>query len=351
MIGAMRTSSPASPAITALALSAACAAVAACRSADPRAVDEPTGAAAADASGAPAPAPSPFLPAGYEGELFVDYEALRACDLLTALERMPMIADYLASVAQQYGCELDDLARTRTAVVFASEGSGVYGHSVSVAEVAGSKRPESMPKPWVQVRVGPYDGWWWDGGLADKPTIVWPAPGLVVEGDQALLTAIATGERNAGGPHPQLAPLLPCQRLLWQFAVGRFGKPMSQVLGSIGWFWHDADDPCDFVRLRVWLDAHDELVASLLLRFQRGTSGLREVERDLTDHRDQVLGDKQFAPLQPLARALTVAHQDRDLVLTLPLGTTRQAVGTIERTVLAVMKMRMQMETGARRTR
>jgi hypothetical protein len=347
MIGAMRPSSRATAAVLALA---ACAAVAACRSADPGAADAQPGAAVADASaGAAAPAPSPFLPAGYEGELFVDYAALRACDLLAALERIPMLADYFASVARQYAGEVDDLVRTRTAVVFASEGGRVYGHSVSVAEVADSKRPESMPKPWVQVQVGPYDGWWWDGGLADKPTIVWPTPGLVVEGDQALLTAIATGARDSGGPHPQLAPLLPCPRLLWQFAVGRFGKPMSEVLGSIGWFWHDADDPCDFVRLRVWLDEHDELVASLLLRFQRGTSGLREVERDLTDHRDQMLGDKQFAPFQPLARAVIVAHQDRDLVLTLPLGTTRQAVGTIERTVLGVMKMRMQMEAEARR--
>jgi hypothetical protein len=314
------------PGFRAVCASAAIAVTTACRSSE---ADAPTADAPADAGAGAVPAPSPFLPAGYEGELFVDYEALRACDLLAAVERTPITGDYLKSVAQQYACEIDDLVRSRTAVVFENEGSGVFGHSVSVAEVAGSKRPESMPKPWVPTSVGPHAAWYWDGGLADKPTLFWPTPGLVVIGDQALVTAIADGTRKSGGPNAQLAPLLPCQRLLWQFAVGRFGKPMGQVLGSIGWFWHDADDPCEFVRARLCLDAHDELVASLLLRFQRGTSGLREVERDLTDHRDQMLGDKQFAPFQPLARAVTIAHQDRDLVLTLPLGTTRQAVGNL----------------------
>ena len=314
----------------------------ACGSAPARAASDDAGAAAA------LPPPSPFFPADYQGEMFVDLAALRDNGLLDRVVRLPMMNGFVDAVAHQYGCELDDLQCLRTAVVFEPDGGHVYGHSVTEAVVAADARPASLPKPWVATKVGPYDAFCWDGGLKSKPLLFWPRDGVAVNGDHDLIEPIVAGERKAGGPNAQLAPLLVGEHILFQYAFGRFGMPIDRMTGTFGFYWYDPDDPVDFVRVRLAADRDGGLVFSIMFRFQHGTSGLRDVESGVRKKLDEMLGNKEFAVFKPILGAIVLAHQERDLTLSLLLGQPRDAFAKVERAVIALMRMRMDDERARR---
>jgi hypothetical protein len=85
----------------------------------------------------------PFLPVAYQGEMYTDYAAMRHSGLLDRLERLPMMSTFLDELAAAYGCDLDDLQRVRTALVFDGEGTRSSIRMLSVAELA----PDATASP------------------------------------------------------------------------------------------------------------------------------------------------------------------------------------------------------------
>lgn len=284
----------------------------------------------------PEPDVAAWLPADYEAEIFVDYDAMRACDLLDFLERLPMVEEYLDAMAHGYGCGIDELHETRTCIRRVAAGDSFSSAQVSVARIAASPEPRTMQSPWQPLRLSQHDAFAFDGGLVRPPVVLWPQADLAVAGDRELLTLAANGAQR-GGPHPDLVPLLPTEHTLAQVAVGCFERKMHESLGTIGWFWHDEQDPARFVRFALSYDEDEQLVLSATVRFLCGTTGLTEVEKDLRQKLDAVLGDESLASFHELISDLQLVHLGKDLKVTLPLGSVREAYRKLERATIALM--------------
>jgi hypothetical protein len=293
----------------------------------------PHAAAAVESASALAVA-APFLPAGYEGELFTDFAAMRRNGLLDRIERLPMMGSFLDAQAASYGCDLDDLQRVRTALVFDAADTGRSLRMVSVAEVDPIAEPVAMPEPWQPWEQDGVRGHRADGG-AFPALVVRPAPGIVVAGEHDLVVPLLAGP--AGAPHPELLPFLAGERLLFQYAAGTFGRPAHTRTGTIGFFGRDdPDDPCELLRARLGEDAGGGLVLSATLRYRPRSANLRRSEVELRAFLDRIVADEQFAALKPLLTAVIITHDARDLHVQLPLGPPRDAIRTLERAVLGL---------------
>lgn len=293
-----------------------------------------------------------FLPAGYQGEMLADYGALRRTGLLDTIERLPMMASYLEQLANGYGCELDDLQRVRTALVFDPEGTGRSMRMVSVAECAAGAAPLPAEGPWQPYEQGGFAGQVRRGGAYEQ-VVLRPRPGLVVEGERALVEPLLTGARPAGGPHPDLAAFLRGDGVLLQFAAGTFGLPAHKLTGTIGFLgYDDPQDPCEFLRVRLVADAEEQLALSVTLRYRPGSANLRRTETDLRDAIQKGIETPEFAALAPLLREIVVTHGATDLDVRWDLGTPAAAVRKLERAALALVaagNARMEQRASGRR--
>jgi hypothetical protein len=280
------------------------------------------------------PGALPFLPADYTGELFVDYAALRNNRLLGQIERLPMMEGMLDAVAQAYGCELDDLQRVRTALVFDDSGGRRSIQTVSVAEVDPAATAAPMPEPWRPWERDGMQGFHFEGS-GDPGLLVRPRPGLVVAGQRQLVEPLLQGP--PGGPHPELAPFLAGERVLVQFAVGTFGRPAHTLTGTIGFYGHDEpDDPVEFLRLRLSADADESLTIAVTMRYRPGSQNLRRTAADAREFLDRLREDPEFAGLKPLLAAIAIGLRDPELEYSLDLGPPAAAMRTIERAVIAI---------------
>jgi hypothetical protein len=280
-------------------------------------------------------ASTPFLPDGYEGELFTDFAAMRRNGLLDRIERLPTMTSYLEAQAASYGCELEDLQRVRTAVVFDPQGTGRSMRMISVAEVDPAGEPIPWPEPWRPWEQGGMRGHEYDGG-AFPSLVVRPAPGIVVAGERDLVVPALTAP--AGGPRAELRPFLHGERLLFQYVAGTFGRPAHVLTGTIGFFGlDDPDDPCELLRLRLAEDADGGVVLSAALRYRPGSANLRRTEIELRAFLDRKIADPALGALKPLLEDLVLTHGDRDLHVSLALGSPCDAIRTLERAVLGMM--------------
>jgi hypothetical protein len=274
----------------------------------------------------------PFLPTDYAGEIFTDFEAMRRNGLLDRIERLPMMGSFLEAQAVSYGCDLDDLKRIRTAVVFGEMKTRPSMRMVSVAEVDPDADPLPAPEGWQPWEQGGVRGLQHDGG-AYPALVVRPEPGIVVAGERDLVVPQLAGP--AGGPHPELGPFLAGERLLFQFAAGSFGRRAHTLTGTIGFFgFDDADDPCEFLRLRLGEDADGGLVLSAALRYRPGSENLRRTEVELRALLDRTAGKPEARAFKSLIDALLIRHDDRDLHVSLALGPPRDAIRILERAIL-----------------
>jgi hypothetical protein len=280
---------------------------------------------------------SPFFPPNYTATMLVDYAAMRECGLLGMLERMPMFESFDAYNAKQLGYEADDLDRVFTVFDYKESGSSRLNlQLISVAETA----PDVAPKPpdprWQAVEIGGCRGFRSPEHL-QQDTTLWPRPGIAVQGDHDVLEA-RFNDGRAGGPHPEVRQLLAGERVLFQYAFGRFGRQIDKLCATVGFmFPFYPDDPVDFVRLRAALDAEGGVVISLLFRSESGTSGLRATEEWVRKGLADLGAQKDLAFLQPLLRDLVVRSDGRDLDMSLPLGRPREAMQKVERVTLALM--------------
>ncbi len=275
-----------------------------------------------------------FLPVDYEGELFVDWVALRDCGLLDRVLRLPTMEDVFDVIAGEHCCELDDLCRLRTVFV---DHDGKQ-RSVSIAELAAGAARKQPPQDWVPASLGAHAGY--RRGKDDRAMLTfWPAPELAVDGPPELLAAMLERGNTLGRPHQDLAAMLAGDRVLAQFAYGRFGRPFDETLRTFGALFGDREDPADFVRLRLWQAADDSLVFAVTMRFQNGTSGLRGTEQFVRERLDAMLRSKQMAPLKKVLGAIVVSHQERDLSVSLVLGSPSDAIAKVESLVVAMMAM------------
>jgi hypothetical protein len=286
---------------------------------------------------------SRFFPPNYTATMFIDYAAMRECGLLAMLERMPMFEGEQAQNAAQLGYEADDVDRVFTVFDYKDPGSSHPSFQlISVAETA----PDVAPKPpdprWQTVEIGGCRGCRSPAQLQmQQDTTLWPRPGIAVQGDHKVLEARCSDGRPAGGPHPDLRQLIAGERVLFQYAFGRFGRQIDKLCMTVGFmFPFYPDDPVDFVRLRAALDADGGVVISLLFRYESGTSGLRATEEWVRKGLADLDANKERAFLRPLLRDLVVRSDGRDLDMSLPLGQPREAMQKVERVTLAMMSMR-----------
>lgn len=289
----------------------------------------------------PAAAPvDSFLPADYQAELFVDLAAMRESGLLDLLLRLPTCEVYAEAAAAAYGTDVDGLDRLRSARVAIEVVSGRgIARSISVAE--GRFASDAVRQaPWQPLTIGSYRGW-----VDERDEVVfWPRSGKAVLGDRGQLQAMVDGATPRGGPHPDLQPLLGGDGVLAQYAFGCFGRPVSAMMGSVGFptSWIDETDPIDVLRLRLAATPADELVLSATARFRRGTSGPARIEQAIAGWLAETAGDHQLAPLRTVLAGLDLQRAQRDLTVSLRLGTPRQAVGRIERAALLLARARRQ---------
>lgn len=277
-----------------------------------------------------------YLPRDYEAEFAVDYDALRDLDLLEWIDELPLAPGFFTSLASGYGCELDDLHYVRTGVRLVEQGKGARFDLVSVA-VREPGRAAPMHASWKSARIAGHEGFEQDVGSGIQ-VVVFPQDGLAVAGERVLVEA---GLADANGrPHPELAPLLAGERPVAQVAIGRFGRAMHELTGTVGWYWSDPADLTDFVRLRLLRGEEDHLVVEGLVRFQHGTTGLAEFESDARKALDSALARPQLRAIHALVRAVEVRRDGRDAILRVDLGTPRQAFGAMERLMLALASLR-----------
>jgi hypothetical protein len=280
-----------------------------------------------------------FFPANYQGELLIDFQAMRENGLLDRLERLPMMAELLEAVAKTAGGDFESFERARTAVVYDKAG-GRTVRTVLVLE-GNVVRPAEMPVSWKPARIGELDGWLSETPMATETLLLWPQPQQLVAGSQELLESILRGDLAAGRAHPELQQFLQGEGVLFQYGFGCFGRPPHVHLGSIGYpsGWIDANDPLTFFRLRLSQDAKSALTLSMTLRFQRATSGLLIVKRELREGLGELLASNDYAFLKPLLESVAFVDDDPDLTVSLPLGSPQQAVAKVERAVIALLRM------------
>jgi len=281
-----------------------------------------------------------FLPADYQGELFLDWQAMRDVGLLDRVLRLPMAEEMLAVVVGPL-CSLDDLVSTRTA--FVQDGS--RDGNVTVVQLAAGAVHKTPPKEWHETQVGPFAALR-HGASSRESVSFYPQPDLAVDGTLVLLEELTAGRQTSGGPHPELRPLLGGDSVLAQFAYGRFGRAYDDVLRTFGHWFGAAEDPVDFVRLRLHQAADGALVFAITFRFQNGTSGLLATEQLVRGKLDAMLDDPRLGAFKPIFGAVVVAHLDRDLTASLVLGTPREAVSKLEQAMLALYAL--QQEDAAR---
>lgn len=279
--------------------------------------------------------PASFFPCDYEGEILVDYARLREIGLLDRLERLPMMQGFLLTLAATYWTELDDLLRVRTALVF-SGSSRPTVREISMAETAADGRPAAPPAPWQEVRMGALAGWRRDGTPPSESVVLWPRPGVTVVGPSELLAPLCAGERRGGVAHPDLLPLLAGRDVLFQVGVGRFGRrdmPFQDVMTLL------CPEPgeVELARLRLAADADERLHLSIMLRFA-SREAARRADGHLEGRLGELHGDPRFASLVPLVETLLLTRDGADLVLRLDLGGSREAMRTLERIGLSLMR-------------
>lgn len=294
-----------------------------------------------DDGSAPGAFASPFFPAGYEASFFTDYAAMRDCGLLDQLERVPMMSSYLDAVAACYGCSADDVDRVRTAITFRKPDDRSAFVMVSVAETARSTRePQPPSKFWEPAKVGDYQAFREGKGPTYPDVCFRPDDRTAVHGDGEYLTALVTGAKQAGGPRPELLPLLRGERVLFQYVSGRFGRRIDYFLAEYGFMLAgDPADPVDFLRLRIGLDENGAVEVSLLLRYQHGKAGLQACEQGVRTGLDKFLARSDLKQFHGLIESVTTMHRDRDLVIRAQLGQPRDAIRSVERAVMAAMAM------------
>ncbi|MGE3174275.1 MAG: hypothetical protein AB7O97_16725 [Planctomycetota bacterium] len=283
------------------------------------------------ACAAPTPPPVPvdwqppigaaYLPADYHGELFVDWAAMRDLGLLDRLERLPMAPQMLEVIASHRGGDIDAVARMRTAWV-PTEARGV-----TITELVAGAEPAAAA---TDLRIGPFAGERW-AHTDTAPVSIRPAPDLIVDGPPKLLTDLVTGRSPTGGPHAELVPMLSGSGVLAQIAYGRFGSRYDTLLHTFGALFGAEDDPVDFVRLRLRHDDDGALHAEARARFARGERGLADAAALVRERLDTARADPRFAAFRPQLDAVRVVTEGADLAVALPLGSPREAVGTVER--------------------
>ncbi|MBK8096144.1 MAG: hypothetical protein IPK26_03505 [Planctomycetes bacterium] len=288
----------------------------------------------------PTPEAARLLPADYQGELWIDWARMRDIELLDRLLRLPMAEATLEVIAADYGGDLESLKSVRTAFVDARDRDVV----VSIVEFAGETASPSKPEIWTAAPIGPHAGFRRGHGASER-AIYWTRPGQAMHGQVDAVTALATGHRATGGPHRELAAMLAGEGILLQLAYGRFGHPYDEVLRTFGSWFGNADDPVDFVRFRLQEERDGQLVASVALRYQHGTTGLRSTEQMVHEKVDAQRADPRFVGLRPFLADIVITHVGRDLIASLRLGPPRQAVTTVEQVMLAMTAM-MQAENG-----
>src|SRR5262245_3988129 len=293
----------------------------------------------------PAPALDPgsatavFLPRDYQAEMVTDWAALRDIGLVAALERLPAVTDFFDQLAAGHCCDFDQLRRVRTALVLDPEGTGRSMRMVSIAEIDGTAKLPADGDHWKEYAAAGFTGRQSTGGAYTLVAVA-PGSGLVVTGEHELLDPLLRGVRPAGGAHPDLAAFAAGDGVLAQYAAGTFGRPAHAVTATVGFpGHHDADDPCEFVRLRLAADRDGQLAASLTLRYRRGSANLRRTEQDFRARFDEWSAAPEFAALAPLLREVVIAHDDRDLHVRWDLGSPNTALRKLERAALALMSM------------
>jgi hypothetical protein len=282
---------------------------------------------------------SRFFPPNYTVTMFIDYAAMRECGLLAMLERMPMFEGEQAQNAHQLGYEADDVDRVFTVLDYkeSSPRSRLGLPMISVAETAPDVAPQQPDPRWQAVEIGGCRGFRSPQHL-QQDTTLWPRPGIAVQGDHDMLEARCNDGRPAGGPHPDVRQLLAGERVLFQYAFGRFGRDIDKLCMTVGFmFPFHPDDPVDFVRLRAALDAEGGVVISLLFKYESGTSGLRATEEWVRKGLADLDAQQDLAFLRPLLRDLVVRSDGRDLDMTLPLGQPRAAMQKVERVTFGLM--------------
>jgi hypothetical protein len=303
----------------------------------------PPGAPPAAVPGSSREMATAFLPTDYTGEILTDFAAMRRNGLLDRLERLPMVGSWLEDQALSYGCDLGDVQRVRTALVFDPEGTGRSMRMISVVEVDPLAEPVAMREGWHPWAQGSVRGHRFDHG-AFTTLMARPAPGIVVVGERELVAPQLAN--TAGGPHPQLRPFLAGDRILFQYGAGTFGRRAHTLTGTVGFHGHDdPDDPCEFFRLRLAEDSDGGLELSTTLRYRPESPNLRRTERELREFIDRTQANPEFSALKPMLQALVVRHDERHLHVSLSLGSPSDAIRTLERAVLALVA------TGNARTR
>lgn len=277
-----------------------------------------------------------WLPAGYEGELFVDWQRLREIDLLDRLLGLPMMAGSFAALARRFGADPETMLRQRTV----RPGRQRDDAMLTIIESAATATRAHLGDGWQPVSIGGHVGVQW--GDERQPAVLWPGPGLAVSGPRSVLAAVAEGRQPIGGPHPELAPLLAGEGVLVQFVYGRYDATVDDVLHAFGALFGDRDDPVDFIRMRLHEATDGTLVASVTLRFRSGGSGRQAAERLVRARLDAMRADRMWVGCHDLLGAVTLTAVERDLTAQAPLGTPRQAVAAVERAVLAVLALQRQ---------
>lgn len=281
-----------------------------------------------------------FLPPNYECELFADYAAMRELGLLDELERLPGMDDFLSAIGGSYFSELDQIDRTRTAMVFDWSGSRPTNREVSVAEGRDLHPPAEVPAGCARVHIGRFDAVQVTEGPTSRPTAIWPSSSIVVVGGHDLLEPVLRGERAGGVPHSDLLPLVPGNGILMQAVIcslhGRSRMPFDDAFFLLTGPGKDAAADIEAGRLRLGADSDERLNLSVTLRFVQGST---RVAAFAQGWRDQLAewGRAAAPAVRKVLTDVSVRQDGRDVDIAIDLGTLRQAITKVQNVALAMM--------------
>lgn len=314
--------------------------------AGPHARTEPSADRAAATAGAVPSAPvvdrtpraRTFFPSEYDGDLLVDFAAMRRIDLLDVLERVPMFGTFLLDAPRGLGGELDDLETLRVAVVVAP--AGEQAPMRWVAEVHGHDLAAELAAPWRPIELGPHRAWIAGDARTRETARFAPRDGVLVIGDAALLAeCVAPGAPATGGtPHPDLLPLLATtDSVVARLAFACRERPVWDHLGSIGFpsGWIDPADPIEAMAASL-VERDGELTAKVVLRFSSGAGGAARVRDGVRAALGDLAAARDLPRTQRFFEALRIAPARRAIEIALPLGTARETIANVERIVLEI---------------
>jgi hypothetical protein len=280
-----------------------------------------------------------FLPTDYRNVVFVDLATIRKKGVWDELEASVLKAAF-KQIEKESGIELKALDRlTAVAVPGADDAERRSNQPPDHTEVfvlEGNVRlgmSESVRQNWAEEQVGAFATRVQRGGM--NTMCVAPKPEVLVTGSESIVRPVLEGKPNAGLPCADVMSLLSGRAEPLAYFVFDVAAPFlaEHLLHEVfpDAVWADGQSPVFLcVRVLATGDADDpHLVLEAVLRHTAAGPGMDVSAKAADALLERLAAMPQMRAVKPVLRRVEKKRDRSDLVYSLDLGRTRDAIGQL----------------------